>query len=221
MRAILCVATLSSLPLTLKAEVAAPPAVQSDQSVMRMAEQVERAVRRLPQYSLFDDIRFTISNYVVTLKGSTSRPVLKSAAERAVSEIEGVTGVVNQIEVLPLNQLDEDIRFRVYSAIYGHAWLQRYDPNRGGPVFFARGAIMQGVSQDPPVGYHPIHIIVRNGKVKLTGVVATAADKALAGVVTNALPNIFEVENDLAIAEEAKPGKPVKGKATSPKASSR
>jgi hyperosmotically inducible periplasmic protein len=207
-RMALSLIAVCALPLSAYANTSPSAGKQSEQSVLRMAQQVERAILRLPQYGLFDEIRFTISDYVVTLKGAASRPALRTSAEQTVRKIEGVVDVVNQIEELPLSRMDEDIRFRVYSAIYLHPWLERFNPNRGSPVFFAPGAIAQGISLDPPIGYHPIHIIVKDGRVKLTGVVATAGDKALAGLVVNNLPNIFAVENDLAIAEEAKPSKP-------------
>lgn len=178
---------------------------QSAQSVMNMANRVERSILALPQYSLFDEIRFTIKDYVVTLKGSATRPILKSAAESEVRKIEGVTDVVNEIEVLPISRQDEDIRFRTYVAIYGDLWLSRYNPNRGSPVFFSPGARAMGISQDPPPGFHPIHIIVQNGRVRLTGVVDNAGDKVMAGMRANNIPDVFAVENELAIAQEAKP----------------
>lgn len=90
-----------------------------------------------------------------------------------------------RLKSCPLSRLDEDNRFRVYVAIYGDPWLSRYNPNRGKPVFFSPGARAQGISLDPPPGFHPIHIIVRGGKVRLTGVVDNVGDKALAGMVVN------------------------------------
>jgi hypothetical protein len=39
-----------------------------------------------------------------------------------------------------------------------------------------------GITNDPPLGYHTIHIIVRNGNVTLTGVVDSDADLAMAGM---------------------------------------
>lgn len=74
---------------------------QTAQSVLRMARDIERQVLRLTEYSLFDEIRFTIQNYVVTLRGSASRPILKSVVEQVVRKIEGVENVINEIEVLP------------------------------------------------------------------------------------------------------------------------
>ena len=37
-----------------------------------------------------------------------------------------------------------------------------------------------GITNDPPIGYHAIHIIVENGNVTLTGVVDSDMDLAIA-----------------------------------------
>lgn len=214
MKSLLMALTLS-IPMALEASPAegnTAPTIrkQSEQSVMRMAEQVEKTVLRLNQFSVFDELYFTVSEYVVTLKGTATRPSLRTTAEEAVRKIEGVADVVNEIEVLPFNRMDDDIRLRVYQAIYWHPWLERYNPSRGSAAALAvtRNALVQGISLDPPIGFHPIHIIVRNGRVKLTGVVNTAGDKAMAGMLVQNQPYILQVDNELAVAEEAKPIKP-------------
>jgi len=177
----------------------------SEQSVAWLAERVESQILRTQEYGLFDDIRFSLDDSIVTLKGYASRPILRNSVEANVRKVEGVEDVVNEIEQLPLSAFDEDIRFRAYMAIYGHPWLNRYNPNRGAPVFISQAAIAQGISLDPPIGFHPIHIIVRNGHVTLSGVVDNAGDKVLAGMVVRNLPGTFQIENQLAIAQEAKP----------------
>lgn len=213
MKSLIMVLALA-IPMAVEASPAegdTPPVKkQSEQSVMRMAEQVERAILRLPQFSVFDEVYFTVSEYVVTLKGSATRPSLQKAAEAAARKIEGVADVVKQIEVLPFNSMDDDIRLRAYQAIYWHPWLERYNPSRGSAAALAvtRNALVQGISLDPPIGFHPIHIIVRNGRLKLTGVVNTAGDKAIAGMVVQNQPFILQVDNELAVAEEARPIKP-------------
>ncbi len=45
----------------------------------------------------------------------------------------------------------------------------------------------------------PIHIIVKNGKITLTGVVATESDKNMAGIAANGVPGVFEVTNNLRV----------------------
>ena len=44
-----------------------------------------------------------------------------------------------------------------------------------------------------------------NGRLKLSGVVQNVADKTIAGLVADTLENVFEVENELAVADEMMP----------------
>jgi osmotically-inducible protein OsmY len=182
--------------------VAAAKKTQTPASVLRMAEAIQKEIQSLPEYGVFDDIRFLIKDYVVTLRGEASRPILKSAAENVVKKIEGVQKVVNEIEVLPLSNADDAIRARVYAAIYYHPILSRYNPGRGVPVWLTPARIAAGITNDPPFGNHPIHILVKNGNVRLTGIVDNAADQQIAYMQANSVPGVFSVENDLHVAQK-------------------
>jgi len=57
-----------------------------------------------------------------------------------------------------------------------------------------------------PVGIYPIHIIVRDGRTMLLGVVDTATDRQLADVRAHEVSGVFEVENSLAIAGRGQEG---------------
>src|SRR5439155_26646383 len=97
------------------------------------------------------------------LHGQATRQTLKSDAQSAVKSIEGVTTVVNNIEVLPLSPMDDQLRRAVYRAVYGDPGLSRYS--------------VQAVPS--------IHIIVKTGIVTLEGVVDNETDKNLAGMRAN------------------------------------
>jgi hyperosmotically inducible periplasmic protein len=56
-----------------------------------------------------------------------------------------------------------------------------------------------GITNDPPRGFHAIHIIVKNGNVTLYGVVNNASDEAVAGMMANSTPGVFSVDNDLIV----------------------
>ena len=56
-----------------------------------------------------------------------------------------------------------------------------------------------GITNDPPRGFHAIHIIVKNGNVTLYGVVNNAMDEAIAGIQANSAPGVFSVDNDLIV----------------------
>jgi hyperosmotically inducible periplasmic protein len=200
----LCLALFVSLGRAQEQAAASPG--MSQQEVLRIAKEVRKQILTLPQYGVFDNIHFGIKpDGTVVLRGEASRPTLKSGAENVVKKIEGVEKVDNQIEVLPNSQNDDRIRAAVYAAIYSYAPLQKYTANRGGPRGFpsvARAA--GGITNDPPIGYHAIHIIVKNGNVTLTGVVNNETDLALAGMRANGVPLVFSVDNDLQVANEGK-----------------
>ena len=56
-----------------------------------------------------------------------------------------------------------------------------------------------GITNDPPLCFHAIHIIVKNGNVTLEGVVANEGDKNLVNVRVNSVPNVFSVTNNLQV----------------------
>lgn len=143
----------------------------------RIAKEVRHELVMLPYYGVFDDLEYSVNGNIVTLTGSVTRPTLKSDAENVVKHIEGVERVDNQIQVLPPSPNDDRIRRGAYRAIYGRAPLDRY--------------ALQAVP--------PIHIIAANGHVTLTGVVASQADKDIAGVRANTLSGVFSVDNKLRV----------------------
>src|SRR5215469_13966106 len=154
------------------------PYVNGPSNEAKVAKEVRHQLVMLPYYSVFDDLGFTVNGGTVTLVGQVVLPVLKDDAAAAVKNVEGVTNVVNNIEVLPLSANDDHIRRGVYRAIYGDPTLStRY-----------------GFQALPS-----IHIIVKNGHVRLEGVVANEGDKNLAGIRANGVPGAFSVENDLRV----------------------
>ncbi|HEY7212058.1 MAG TPA: BON domain-containing protein [Bryobacteraceae bacterium] len=172
--------------------------------VQRIAQQVHKAIVTLPQYGVFDDINFAIKgDDTVILRGEASRPVLKSSAENVVKKIEGVKQVINEIDVLPVSPNDDRIRALAYARIYRHPWLSRYTNNRS-PQPYSPTRAVTGITNDPPVGWHAIHIIVKNGNIRLAGVVDSESDLALAEMQARSVPGAFAVENDLMVANEGK-----------------
>jgi hyperosmotically inducible protein len=142
-----------------------------------LTQEVRHQLLNVPWYSIFDNIEFKVNGTEVTLLGQTVNPTLKTDAANAVKNIEGVTKVSNNIEVLPVSPLDDGLRHAEFRAIYGDPALQRY----------AMGSVP------------PIHIIVRGGHVTLVGWVANQMDKDVAGIRAKSVPNVFSVENDLMV----------------------
>ena len=198
----LIVLTALFVPAMLPGQQPSPGKAPS-QMTLKMAEAIRKAIVKLPQYGVFDDLHFAIQGRTVILRGDASRPTLRSSAERAVKDIEGVETVRNEIEVLPLSPNDDRIRAAVYARLYSQPALQKYTNNRG-PQFMSLTRRTMGITNDPPIGWHAIHIIVKNGNVTLKGVVNNSGDATIAGMQVNTTPGVFSVDNDLMVAGEEK-----------------
>jgi hypothetical protein len=199
------IASIFSFVLLAPSALSQDQAASSDanqQAVLQLAKEVRKQIVTLPQYGVFDNIHFAIQGGdTVILRGQASRPTLKSGIENSVKKIKGVKSVTNDIEVLPLSQNDDNLRAALYRSIYSYAPLQKYTANRGGGSRMpsvARAA--GGITNDPPIGYHAIHIIVKNGNVTLVGAVNSDSDLAMAGMRANIVPGVFSVDNELEVA---------------------
>jgi hyperosmotically inducible protein len=213
--------TRRALPLIAAAlifSLAAPATVAQNPSptwaqddTLRIAKEVQKRLAGLTDYSVFDWITFGFHGKTVVLKGYASRPTLKSSAARVLKGIEGVESVDNQIEVLPNSPNDDRIRAAVYNRIYTQPSLRKYNANQGslaqamGPGGRSVARMAGGITNDPPIGFHAIHIIVKNGNVTLYGVVNNQMDAEIANVQANSTPGVFSVDNDLIV-----PGPPSK-----------
>lgn len=142
-----------------------------------LAAEVRHRLIMLPYYDVFDWLEGEVKpDGSVVLRGQTVRPTLKTDAEKSIRDIASITRVVNEIEVLPLSANDDQLRLALYRAIY------KFES----PLFkYATRAVP------------PIHIIVRNGRATLKGVVATKADSDLAYTAARGVPGLFEVTNEM------------------------
>ncbi|MGA3165078.1 MAG: BON domain-containing protein [Terriglobia bacterium] len=148
-------------------------------AVERIQKEVRHEILMLPYFDVFDDIKYSVAGYEVTLTGQVTNPTLKRDVENVVKHIEGVEKVVNQIEVLPPSTMDDRLRLQLYRTIYGFAALEKYAM----PVV------------------KPIRIIVKNGNVTLEGVVDSENDKNLANIRAKGVSGVFSVTNNLVVAK--------------------
>jgi hyperosmotically inducible periplasmic protein len=193
------------------AQDAAPAPTWSQEDTLRIAGEVQKKLRGVTNISVFDWITFGFHGKTLVLKGYASRPIVKSDAGNAVKGIAGIESVDNQIEVLPLSPNDDRIRAAVYNRIYTQPSLRKYNANQGtlGQALGPGGRSMAGgVTNNPPLGFHAIHIIVKNGNVTLYGVVNNEMDSSIAGMQANSTPGAFSVDNDLIVQGAASKPKP-------------
>jgi osmotically-inducible protein OsmY len=198
-------AALLMIPAVLPAQDLQPGPTWSQEDTLRIVKDVQKKLGGLTNYSVFDWITFGIQGKTVILKGYASRPTLKDEAGRVVKGIPGIDSVHNEIEVLPLSPNDDRIRAAVYNRIYTQPALSKYNANAGtlahamGPGGRSAALMAGGITNDPPIGYHAIHIIVKNGHVSLYGVVLNSGDAAIAGMQANSAPGAFSVDNNLVV----------------------
>jgi hyperosmotically inducible periplasmic protein len=147
-------------------------------------ERLETDIRQelAPLVGVFDNVTFKVeSDSTVTLSGQVRQSTLKKHIEEDTRKVEGVRGVHNGIEVLPLSGADDDLRLKLYRAIYSQEGLQRYS-----------------LQVNPP-----IHIVVKNGAVSLEGVVATKLEYAQVNAAANGVSGAFSVKNNLRVEGDA------------------
>ena len=145
-----------------------------------VTERVRHELATLSYHGVFDHITLELDESRVILRGQVTRPTLRSDAERVAARVEGVSEVVNEIEVLPLSSFDDQIRLAVSRAIYSQPWLTRY------------------AIQPVPT----IRIVVKNGAVTLEGTVGSEADGKIAEMMANGVGGVFSVANNLQVETE-------------------
>jgi hyperosmotically inducible protein len=184
---ILLIGSVDAIPYTLLGESsqqAGSEAMQADnarspQVEQRIVREVRHELLMLPYYGVFDDLEYRVDGHTVILQGYviSEHSTTKDDAEKVVKKIEGVDRVVNNIEVLPPSPMDDRLRAQLYRKIYGYGPLFKYSN----------------------LSIPPIHIVVKNGRVILKGVVDNDTDKNLVGMLANQVPGVFEVTNDLRV----------------------
>ena len=140
-----------------------------------------RQVNRYTSFTIFDDVNIGVENGVVTLTGKVTMPFKRDDIGAMIARVEGVRAVRNQIDVLPVSQFDDELRYRVARAIYGN------------PSFWNYAAMARP----------PIHIVVEHGRVTLSGVVNSNVERMLARSLATSL-GALSVTNELKTDAEAR-----------------
>jgi hyperosmotically inducible protein len=154
----------------------------TERKSLQIVNDVSSEVRKYTRFTIFDDVRIGVDEAgVVLLSGKVTMPFKKDDIERIVSRIDGVTGVRNELGVLPVSRYDEELRYRIARAIYGNSNFWHY-----------------AAMANPP-----IHIIVERGHVTLTGVVNSNVERMLARSLATTF-GAFSVKNELRTDAEMK-----------------
>jgi hypothetical protein len=160
-------------------EASAKSAAQVD---ARLVKRVRHELATLPYYGVFDWLEFELRpDNTVVLRGQVVRPSTKSDAEARVKDIDGVKGVINEIQALAVSPQDDRLRIALYRTLY----------NWDSPLF-------RYATQSIP----SIHIIVDRGRATLKGIVDSKADAQLAYIRARGVPGLFDVKNELVVSSE-------------------
>ncbi len=156
-----------------------------------LEQNIRHELVTLSYYSIFDNVSFELEGSNVTLTGEVWWPALKKSIERVVGKVEGITGIDNQITVLPTSFRDDDLRLATARALFSDSTLNKY--------------VWSGGSFGLLPHRSDIHIIVKNGNVTLEGVVLRQSDSDIASLRAKGVFGVFSVTNNLRVqnSEEA------------------
>jgi len=147
---------------------------QAERKDLQVFNDISDQVNRYTQFTIFDSISASVDQGRVVLNGWVTMPYKRDDIEKRVKRVDGVSGVDNKIQVLPVSQFDDELRFRIARAIYGHSLFWNY-ANMANP---------------------PIHVVVNKGHVTLEGVVQSNVDRMVARSLASGF-GAFDVKNEL------------------------
>jgi hypothetical protein len=143
---------------------------------LALEKKVRHEILMLPYYDVFDLVQFKVSDSgTVTLYGQVNEYNTLKGAENRVKRLPGVKNVVNNIEILPLSNFDDELRQRTFYALARNGSLAMY---------------LQGPNPD-------MRIIVRNGNITLAGTVRNKTDVNTAYITARGVTGSFSVTNNL------------------------
>ncbi len=159
----------------------ASTAAAQERKDLQIFRDISDQVNRYTQFTIFDHVEASVTDGRVVLDGWVTMPFKKHDIERRVAKVTGVINIENGIDVLPVSQFDDELRFRIARAIYGNSSFWNY-----------------AAMANPP-----IHIVVNHGRVTLTGVVQSNVERMLARSLATGFGS-FEVRNELKTDDEVK-----------------
>jgi len=164
--------------MALSANIALADTSRKDAQVFK---DISTSVNRYVHFTIFDDVSANVKDGIVTLTGRVTMPYKRDDIMKRVADVPGVLEVRDQIEVLPVSQFDDRLRYRIAHAIYDNPNFWNY-----------------------AIGPNPsIHIVVEHGHVTLTGVVNNDLDRRLARSLV-AQFGVMSVKNELKTDAEMK-----------------
>jgi osmotically-inducible protein OsmY len=152
--------------------LAADLTIAKAENDLALLRAVGDAVRRYDRYSVYDNIEGRVGKGAVRLEGAVTEPKKAEDIVERVAKVRGVQAIDNRIVVLPASQTDDRLRVAIATAIYRDEAFVNYS------------------MVDPPV-----HVIVNNGHVTLTGFVRSQIERIKAESVARMTFGVLALDN--------------------------
>jgi osmotically-inducible protein OsmY len=154
------------------------PRAESDD---KLAAEVVKRITGYDRFTVYDDFQGGVKNGVVRLSGAvTEERKLTDVMER-IAKVRGVQAIDSKVTVLPTNQSDDALRAAIAKAIYRNPEFEQYS-----------------------MANPPIHIIVNNGYVILTGIVRSEIEKIKAHESAASVFGSIKIDDRVRLARDVK-----------------
>lgn len=138
-----------------------------------IAVEVESRIRDYAFSTIYDSVDVAVKHGRVTLTGAVMADARGRTIADIASHVPGVVDVNNLLRTIVTSPMDDDIRYEIAARIYTN------------PLF--KDGEIPG----------PVHIIVENGRVTLTGMVPSEYERQVAEMIASTVPRVTRVENRL------------------------
>ena len=147
----------------------------------KLAAEVVKRITNYDRFTVYDDFQGSVRNGVVHMSGAvTEEKKLEDVIER-VAKVKGVQAIDNKVTVLPANKSDDELRVAIANAIYRNPEFENYS-----------------------MANPPIHVIVNNGYVTLTGIVRSDVERIKAHSSAAGVFGVIKLDDRVRLAREVK-----------------
>jgi len=148
-------------------------AVRHGPSDVIIAYEVEGRILDYAFYTIYDNVEIAVNHGRVTLIGEVMADARARTIVDIAARVPGVVEVENLLRTIVASPRDDNIRYEIAGRIYSN------------PLF--------EYGQIPG----PIHIVVENARVKLTGLVPSELERRMAEMLASGVPGVVRVESRL------------------------
>jgi osmotically-inducible protein OsmY len=151
------------------------------ESDAKLAAEVAKRITGYDRFTVYDDFQGSVRNGVVHVSGAVTEDKKLTDVVERIAKVRGVQAIDNKVTVLPANKSDDELRVAIANAIYRNVEFEQYS-----------------------MANPPIHIIVNNGYVTLTGIVRSEIERIKAHQSAAAVFGSIKIDDRVKLAREVK-----------------